>query len=66
MQARMSNIAIIVPDTMRALHALHESANKGGVPSQTLGLLQLCARARSMDVASALFYLHHATCIILA
>lgn len=43
MQARMSNIAMIVPDAMHALHALGASAEKGGVPSRTIGLVQLRA-----------------------
>ena len=43
MQARMKNIAIIVPDAMQALHALKASAEKGGVQSRTLGLVELRA-----------------------
>ncbi len=43
MQARMSNPAMIVPNAMEALHALGTSAEKGGVPSRTIGLVQLRA-----------------------
>lgn len=43
MQARMNNPAIIVPGAMQALLALNASAEKGGVPSQTLGLVHLRA-----------------------
>ena len=43
MQARMSNPAMIVPDAMQALRALGASADKGGVPSRTLGLVHLRA-----------------------
>ena len=43
MQARMKNPAMIVPNAMQALHALGASAEKGGVPSRTLGLVQLRA-----------------------
>src|SRR2546423_12940379 len=43
MQARMSSPAMIVPDAMQALLALGASAEKGGVPSRTLGLVQLRA-----------------------
>jgi len=43
MKARMSNPAMKVPDAMQALHALGTAAEKGGVPSSTLGLVQLRA-----------------------
>jgi AhpD family alkylhydroperoxidase len=39
----MSNPAMIVPDAMQALQALGASAEKGGVPSRTIGLVQLRA-----------------------
>jgi AhpD family alkylhydroperoxidase len=42
-KARMSNPAMIVPDAMQALQALWASAEKGGVPSRTLGLVHLRA-----------------------
>lgn len=43
MQARMSNPAMIVPGAMQALQALGQSAEQGGVPSRTLGLVHLRA-----------------------
>ena len=43
MQPRMKNPAMIVPDAMQALLALGASAEKGGVPSRTLGLVHLRA-----------------------
>src|SRR5262245_23809785 len=43
MQARMSNPAMVVPDAMQALQTLGQSAEKGGVPSRTLGLVHLRA-----------------------
>src|SRR5437867_12968392 len=43
MQARMKNIAMIVPDAMQALRALKASAEKGGVPARTLDLVELRA-----------------------
>ena len=43
MQARMKNPAMILPGAMQALHALGAAAEKGDVPPQTLGLVQLRA-----------------------
>ena len=43
LQARMSNPAVIVPDALRALHALHASAKDTGVPERTLALVELRA-----------------------
>jgi len=43
MQARMTNPAILVPDAMKALHALNAATEKGGVPTKTIGLIQLRA-----------------------
>jgi AhpD family alkylhydroperoxidase len=43
MKARMSNPATVVPDAMQALHALGAAAEKGGLPSATIGLVQLRA-----------------------
>jgi AhpD family alkylhydroperoxidase len=39
----MKNIATIVPEAVQALYALNACAEKGGVPSRTLGLVQLRA-----------------------
>ena len=43
MQARMNNPVMIVPEAMQALQALGASAEQGGVPSQTITLIQLRA-----------------------
>ena len=43
MQARMKNPAMIVPEAMQALQALAKSAERGGVPLSTLGLVHLRA-----------------------
>jgi AhpD family alkylhydroperoxidase len=43
MQARMTNIASIVPAAMKALIALGTSAEQGGVPKRTIELVQLRA-----------------------
>src|SRR5206468_12253297 len=56
MQARMKNIAIIVPDAMQALHALKASAEKGGVQSRTLGLVEL--RASQINGCSVCVDMH--------
>lgn len=56
MQARISNPAMIVPGAMQALHALHASAVKGGVPPQTLGLVEL--RASQINGCSVCVDMH--------
>ena len=43
MQARMTNIASLVPAAMKALFALSMSGEKGGVPKRTIELVQLRA-----------------------
>ena len=43
MQARMNNPAMILPEAMKALHALGTAAENQGVPSSTIGLVQLRA-----------------------
>jgi hypothetical protein len=43
MEARMRNIAMIVPEAMQALLALGASAEKGSVPSRALGLVHFRA-----------------------
>src|SRR5215831_692802 len=43
MQARMNNPAMIIPEAMQALQALHAATEKGGVPSKTAGLVELRA-----------------------
>ena len=42
-RARMTNLAMILPDAMRALLALGKAAKKGGVPPRTVFLVQLRA-----------------------
>src|SRR5262245_35040742 len=56
MQARMSNPAMIVPEAMKALHALGTSAEKGGLPSSTTGLVQL--RASQINGCSVCVDMH--------
>ena len=56
MQARMKNIAMMVPDAMRALLALKASAEKGGVPSRTLDLVEL--RASQINGCSVCVGMH--------
>jgi AhpD family alkylhydroperoxidase len=43
MQARMTSPAVMVPDAMKALHALGESAEQGGIPPETLALVHMRA-----------------------
>src|SRR3954471_5704555 len=43
MQARMRNIATVVPEAMQAMLALNAASEKGGVPAKTLGLVHLRA-----------------------
>jgi len=56
MQARMNNIAMIVPDAMRALRALKASAEKGGVPVRTIDLVEL--RASQINGCSVCVDMH--------
>jgi AhpD family alkylhydroperoxidase len=56
MRARMSNIAMIVPDVVKALHALSKLAENGGVPAQTIGLVQL--RASQINGCSVCVDMH--------
>jgi AhpD family alkylhydroperoxidase len=51
MQARMKNPAMIVPDAMQSIQALWASAQQGGVPPRTLGLVHL--RASQINGCSA-------------
>lgn len=43
MQARMSNPAMVLPDTMKGINALYKAAHSGGVPRVTLELVHLRA-----------------------
>jgi len=56
MQARMNNPAMILPDAMKALHALGMSAEKSGVPARTIGLVQL--RASQINGCSVCVDMH--------
>jgi AhpD family alkylhydroperoxidase len=56
MQARMSNPAMIVPGAMQALQALSASAEKSGVPSRTIGLVQV--RASQINGCSVCVDMH--------
>ncbi|MDB4967775.1 MAG: hypothetical protein JWN44_3464 [Myxococcales bacterium] len=56
MKARMKNPAMIVPDAMKALQELGRSAEKGGVPSLTIGLVHL--RASQINGCSMCLDMH--------
>jgi len=56
MQARMKNIALIFPDALQALHRLKASAEKVGVPSRTLELVEL--RASQINGCSVCVDMH--------
>ncbi len=43
MQARMKNPAMVIPEAMKAVMALHAATGQGGVPPATLGLVHLRA-----------------------
>lgn len=49
MQPRMPHPAMIVPDAMQSLHALGASAERGGVPARTIGLVHLRASQLNGD-----------------
>jgi AhpD family alkylhydroperoxidase len=50
MQARMNNPVMLVPDAMKAMAALHESAKKGNIPATFLELV--CLRASQINGCS--------------
>jgi AhpD family alkylhydroperoxidase len=56
MQPRMRNIATILPDAMRALHALGQAAKNRGVPSRTVGYVHL--RASQINGCSVCVEMH--------
>jgi AhpD family alkylhydroperoxidase len=56
MQPRMTNIAQIVPDVVPTLNVLVKHAHKGGVPSSTLGLIEL--RASQINGCSVCVDMH--------
>ncbi|HEU5237827.1 MAG TPA: carboxymuconolactone decarboxylase family protein [Pyrinomonadaceae bacterium] len=51
MQTRMKNPAIIIPEAMEPIQALHAATQKGGVPEATLALVHL--RASQINGCSA-------------
>jgi len=50
MQARMNNPAMLVPEAMKAMGALHEAAKKGNIPGTFLELM--CLRASQINGCS--------------
>ncbi|MGI8770724.1 MAG: carboxymuconolactone decarboxylase family protein [Acidobacteriaceae bacterium] len=56
MKARMNNPVMILPDAMQALHALKAATEKGGVPSKTIGLVEL--RASQINGCSVCVDMH--------
>ena len=56
MQPRMTNIATILPEAARALHALGAAANKHSLPPATVGLVQL--RASQINGCSVCVTMH--------
>lgn len=56
MQARMSNPAVILPEAMKALHALKSSTTKAGVPTRTFDLIEL--RASQINGCGACVDMH--------
>jgi AhpD family alkylhydroperoxidase len=55
-KARMNNPAMILPDAMQVLQALGKAAHKGGVPSKTIGLVEL--RASQINGCSVCVDMH--------
>ena len=56
MEARMKNPVFIIPDAMKALHALKGASEQGGVPAATLALVEL--RASQINGCSVCVDLH--------
>ena|SRR5438309_2365492 len=56
MEARIRNIATIYPEAVKALQALGATAEKGGVPAKTLGLVHL--RASQINGCSVCVDMH--------
>jgi AhpD family alkylhydroperoxidase len=55
-QSRMKNAVMIIPEAMKALHALKASAEKGGIPPRTLLLVEL--RASQINGCSVCVDMH--------
>ena len=51
MSARMKNPAVVIPEAMKAIQALHAAASSGGAPAKTLELAHL--RASQINGCSA-------------
>ena len=56
MQARMTQPAVLFPDAMKALRALHAVVEKSGLPSRTVGLIEV--RASQMNGCSVCVDMH--------
>ena len=56
MQARMNNIATVVPEVVPVLQSFAKLAHKGGVPSKTIGLVEL--RASQINGCSVCVDMH--------
>ena len=56
MEARMPNAVMIVPEAMKALHALSAAVEKGGLPRRTIDLVQL--RASQINGCSVCVDMH--------
>jgi AhpD family alkylhydroperoxidase len=56
MQARITNIATLVPEALKALGALNAASEHGGVPERTVGLVHL--RASQINGCSVCVDMH--------
>ena len=56
MEARMKHPVYVIPDAMKALHALKGASEQGGVPAATLALVEL--RASQINGCSTCVDLH--------
>jgi AhpD family alkylhydroperoxidase len=56
MEARMKSPVFIIPDAMKALHALKGACEQGGVPAATLSLVEL--RASQINGCSVCVDMH--------
>jgi AhpD family alkylhydroperoxidase len=56
MEARMKSPVFIIPDAMKALHALKAASEQGGVPASTLALVEL--RASQINGCSVCVDMH--------
>ncbi|HJT18639.1 MAG TPA: carboxymuconolactone decarboxylase family protein [Thermoanaerobaculia bacterium] len=56
MEARMTQPAILFPDAMKAMHALHGTVEKSGLPASTIRLVEV--RASQMNGCSVCVDMH--------